>query len=159
LPISVTHHDPAFDPPHQRRRDQWELLELAGWRYSLISSRRRFMAFSLRTESLNFKPGARIFIAHWIHLAGADRKRVSGQSLREFTQSRMFRPLDMNNTHSATITPNREEPGYGYIRDRPTRPSTERHNFDTVGATSLLTTVEISHCGPELYQPRVEVKR
>ena len=68
--------------------------------------------------------------------------RVSGQSFREFTTARIFKPLGMLNTHFrdsfSEIVKNQ---AYGYAPERGTfRLSVT--NFDTAGATSLLTTVE-----------------
>src|SRR5690242_20564478 len=127
-------------------RDQWELLELAGWRYSLdLITDDDVMSVISRQKSLNFKPGSRhLYCNTGYTLLAQIVKRVSGQSLREFTLSRTFRPLGMNNTHfrddHAEIVKNQ---AYGYVRDRAN--SSFRlsvTNFDTVGATSLLTTVE-----------------
>jgi CubicO group peptidase (beta-lactamase class C family) len=141
-------------------RDQWELLELAGWRYSLdLITDDDVMALISRQRGLNFKPGARhIYCNTGYTLLAQIVKRVSGQSLREFTMSRMFRPLGMNNTHfrddHAEIVKNQ---AYGYTRDRAN--ATFRlsvTNFDTVGATSLLTTVEdLAIWDQNFYQPRV----
>jgi CubicO group peptidase (beta-lactamase class C family) len=141
-------------------RDQWELLELAGWRYSLdLITDDDVMALISRQKSLNFKPGTRhLYCNTGYTLLAQIVKRVSGQSLREFTLSRMFRPLGMNNTHfrddHAEIVRNM---AYGYVRDRAN--SSFRlsvTNFDTVGATSLLTTVEdLALWDQNFYQPRV----
>jgi CubicO group peptidase (beta-lactamase class C family) len=140
-------------------RDQWELLELAGWRYSLdLITDDDVMAVISRQKGLNFKPGSNhLYCNTGYTLLGQIVKRVSGQSLREFTVSRMFRPLGMNNTHfrddHAEIVKNQ---AYGYIRDRSKggfRLSVT--NFDTVGATSLLTTVEdLALWDQNFYEPR-----
>ncbi len=141
-------------------RDQWELLELAGWRYSLdLITDDDVMAVISRQKGLNFKPGSRhLYCNTGYTLLGQIVKRVSGQSLREFTLSRMFRPLGMSNTYfrddHAEIVKNQ---AYGYVRDRAN--ATFRlsvTNFDTVGATSLLTTVEdLAIWDQNFYQPRV----
>jgi CubicO group peptidase (beta-lactamase class C family) len=141
-------------------RDQWDLLELAGWRYSLdLITDDDVMALISRQKSLNFKPGSKhLYCNTGYTLLAQIVKRVSGQSLREFTLNRMFRPLGMNNTHfrddHAEIVKNQ---AYGYVRDRAN--STFRlsvTNFDTVGATSLLTTVEdLALWDQNFYQPRV----
>ena len=141
-------------------RDQWELLELAGWRYSLdLITDDDVMSLISRQKNLNFKPGTRhLYCNTGYTLLAQIVKRVSGQSLREFTLSRLFRPLGMNNTHfrddHAEIVKNI---AYGYVRDRAN--SSFRlsvTNFDTVGATSLLTTVEdLALWDQNFYQPRV----
>jgi CubicO group peptidase (beta-lactamase class C family) len=141
-------------------RDQWELLELAGWRYSLdLITDEDVMAVISRQKALNFKPGSRhLYCNTGYTLLAQIVKRVSGQSLREFTLSRMFRPLGMNNTHfrddHAEIVKNQ---AYGYVRDR-TNASFRLSvtNFDTAGATSLLTTVEdLALWDQNFYQPRM----
>jgi hypothetical protein len=75
-------------------------------------------------------------------LLGEIVKRVSGKSLREFTTERIFVPLGMQHTHfrddhAETI----KHQAYGYSKDKGTW-ELSITNFDTVGATSLFTTVE-----------------
>jgi CubicO group peptidase (beta-lactamase class C family) len=140
-------------------RDQWELLELAGWRYSLdLITDDDVMAVISRQKGLNFKPGSKhLYCNTGYTLLAQIVKRVSGQSFREFTLSKLFRPLGMNNTHfrddHAEIVKNQ---AYGYVRDRSKggfRLSVT--NFDTVGATSLLTTVEdLALWDQNFYEPR-----
>jgi hypothetical protein len=83
-------------------------------------------------------------------------KRVSGMSFREFTTTRIFEPLGMKNTHfrddHAEIIKNM---AYGYAPAKDTfRISIT--NFDTVGATSLLTTVEdLALWDDNFYHPQV----
>jgi CubicO group peptidase (beta-lactamase class C family) len=68
-------------------------------------------------------------------------KRVSRQSLRDFTWSRIFEPLGMKDTHfrddHAEIV---KDIAYGYV-ENDDRFKQSITNFDTVGATSLVTTV------------------
>ncbi len=85
-------------------------------------------------------------------------KRVSGMSLREFTTKNIFEPLGMTHTHfrddHAEII---KHDALGYEqegKDKPFRMSLT--NFDTVGATSLHTTVEDLQLWDEnFYHPRV----
>jgi CubicO group peptidase (beta-lactamase class C family) len=69
-------------------------------------------------------------------------KRVSGKSLREFTTERIFVPLGMKDTHfrddHAEII---KHQAYGYSHGKGSWELSVT-NFDTVGATSLFTTVE-----------------
>lgn len=125
-------------------RDQWALLGLAGWRYSrdLITDE-DVVEMMARQQDLNFPPGERhLYCNTGYTLLGQIVKRVSGESLREFTTRRIFGPLGMKNTHfrddHAEIVKNQ---AYGYV---PAGKSfrLSMTNFDTVGATSLLTTVE-----------------
>jgi CubicO group peptidase (beta-lactamase class C family) len=125
-------------------RDQWSLLGLAGWRYSrdLITDDDVLWLLS-RQQDLNFEPGARhLYSNSGYTLMALIVSRVSGQSFRTFTTERIFAPLGMHQTHFrddfAEIVKGQ---AYGYARDGGGfRLSVT--NFDTAGATSLLTTVE-----------------
>jgi len=139
-------------------RDQWELLGLAGWRYSpdLITDD-DVLSIMSRQKDLNFPPGSKHMYSNTGYtLLAQVVKRVSGQSFREFTTSRIFQPLGMRNTHfrddHAEIVKNIT---YGYAPAKDTfRISIT--NFDTVGATSLLTTVEdLALWDENFYNPRV----
>jgi CubicO group peptidase (beta-lactamase class C family) len=124
-------------------RDQWSLLGLAGWRYSrdLITDDDALEVLS-RQQDLNFTPGERhLYSNSGFTLMAIIVSRVSGKSFRDFTTERIFKPLGMVNTHFrdnfAEIVKNQ---AYGYAPSRDTfRLSVT--NFDTAGATSLLTTV------------------
>jgi CubicO group peptidase (beta-lactamase class C family) len=126
-------------------RDQWVLLGLAGWRYSLdLITDDDVLELVSRQKELNFQPGDRhLYCNTGYTLLGQIVKRVSGQSLREFTAARIFEPLGMKNTHfrddHAEIVKNQ---AYGYAPAKDGSFALSVTNFDTVGATSLLTTVE-----------------
>ena len=125
-------------------RDQWDLLNLAGWRYSrdLITDD-DVMGLLVRQKDLNFTPGERhLYSNSGYTLMAMIVSRVSGKSFREFTTERIFKPLGMTNTrfrdNFADVVKNQ---AYGYTPAAGTfRLSVT--NFDTAGATSLLTTVE-----------------
>jgi len=139
-------------------RDQWDLLDLAGWRYSLdLITDDDVLYLVSRQKDLNFLPGSKhMYCNTGYTLLAQVVKRVSGQSFRAFTTSQIFQPLGMKNTHfrdnHAEIVKNM---AYGYERDKDTfRISIT--NFDTVGATSLLTTVEdLPLWDANFYSPRV----
>jgi len=141
-------------------RDQWNLLELAGWRYSLdLITDEDVMSVMARQKDLNFKPGDKhVYCNTGYTLMGMIVKRVSGLSLREFTTKNIFEPLGMTHTHfrddHAEII---KHDALGYEqegKDKPFRMSLT--NFDTVGATSLHTTVEDLQLWDEnFYHPRV----
>jgi CubicO group peptidase (beta-lactamase class C family) len=125
-------------------RDQWELLGFAGWRYSrdLITDDDVLTLLS-RQKALNFTPGDRhLYSNSGYTLLAIVVSRASGKSFREFTTERIFKPLGMTSTHFRDnfneIVKNQ---AYGYAPAQGTfRLSVT--NFDTAGATSLLTTVE-----------------
>jgi len=139
-------------------RDQWELLGLAGWRYSLdLITDDDVLSIMSRQKDLNFPPGSKHMYSNTGYtLLAQVVKRVSGQSFREFTTSRIFQPLGMRNTHfrddHAEIVKNM---AYGYLPAKDTfRISIT--NFDTVGATSLLTAIEdLALWDENFYNPRV----
>ncbi|MGB2643626.1 MAG: serine hydrolase domain-containing protein [Candidatus Acidiferrum sp.] len=141
-------------------RDQWDLLELAGWRYSQdLITNDDVMSVITRQKDLNFKPGDKhVYCNTGYTLLGLIVKRVSGMSLREFTTKNIFEPLGMTHTH---FRDDHEEiikhDALGYEqagKDQPFRMSLT--NFDTVGATSLHTTVEDLELWDEnFYHPRV----
>jgi len=139
-------------------RDQWDLLGLAGWRYSLdLITDDDVLSIMSWQKDLNFPPGSKYMYSNTGYtLLAQVVKRVSGHSFREFTTSRIFQPLGMRNTHfrddHAEIVKNM---AYGYVPAKDTfRISIT--NFDTVGATSLLTTVEdLALWDENFYNPRV----
>lgn len=139
-------------------RDQWELLGLSGWRYShdLITDADVLYVVSHQRE-LNFPPNTQFLYSNTGYtLLAQIVARVSGQSFRKFTTQRIFAPLGMKNTHFRDdfqeIVKNMAY-GYGGSGDTYRLSVT---NFDTVGATSLLTTVEdLALWDENFYNPRV----
>jgi CubicO group peptidase (beta-lactamase class C family) len=125
-------------------RDQWDLLGLAGWRYSLdLITDADVLAVLSRQKTLNFPPGSQFLYSNTGYtLLAQVVKHVSGQSFRTFTSSRIFLPLGMSHTHfrddHAEII---KDIAYGYAPHNGGF-GLSIPNFDTVGATSLLTTVE-----------------
>lgn len=125
-------------------RDQWDLLGLAGWRYSEDRiSDDDVLRLMTRQRKLNFAPNTQYLYSNMGYtLLALTVKRVSGQSLREFTTERIFKPLGMTNTHfrddHAEIVPGFAN---GYERAGDSF-RTSVTNFDTTGATSLVTTAE-----------------
>ncbi|HKW97887.1 MAG TPA: serine hydrolase domain-containing protein [Bryobacteraceae bacterium] len=141
-------------------RDQWSLLGLAGWRYSLdLITDDDVMRLMELQKDLNFKPGDQhVYCNTGYTLLAQIVKRVSGQSLREFTTRRIFEPLGMASTrfrddHAEIV----KHIAYGYTRENGRNVyRLSVTNFDTVGATSLLTTVEdLARWDENFYHPRV----
>ena len=125
-------------------RDQWDLLGLAGWRYSrdLITDD-DVLELMVRQKALNFPPGERhLYSNSGYTLMAMIVRRASRKSFREFTSERIFKPLGMENTRFRdNFTDIVKNQAYGYARSGDSfRLSVT--NFDTAGATSLLTTVE-----------------
>src|SRR5271170_5968799 len=141
-------------------RDQWSLLGLAGWRYSLdLITDEDVLDVISRQKELNFMPGAEyVYCNTGFTFLAQIVKRVSGESLREFTVKRIFQPLGMKSTHfrddHAEIV---KHIAYGYVDgEGGANYRLSVTNFDTVGATSLLTTVEdLAHWDENFYHPKV----
>lgn len=125
-------------------RDQWELLGFDGWRVGndLVTDGDILYLVS-RQKELNFPPNADFTYSNTGYtLLAQVVDRVSGHSLREFTTLNLFQPLGMAHTHF------RDDHGetvkhiaYGY-QERNHTFELSVPNYDTVGATSLLTTVD-----------------
>lgn len=139
--------------------DQWDLLDLAGWRYSLdVITDDDVLGLISRWKSLNFKPGDEELYSNTDYtLLGQIVKRVSGESLREFTANRIFKPLGMNDTHFRDDhTEIVKHIAYGYVENAAGAYRIYLPNFDTVGATGLLTTVEdLAKWNDNFDRPRV----
>ena len=123
-------------------RDQWVLLRLAGWRADDLITEEDVLWAVGRQRATNFAPGEEYLYSNTgFTLLAVMVKRVSGKSLREFAEERIFRPLGMGATHfhddHTMIVPNRTsayqpKPNGGWRISIPV--------FDTYGATSLFTT-------------------
>jgi CubicO group peptidase (beta-lactamase class C family) len=126
-------------------RDQWELLIMSGWRLSEDVVRDEdILDLVSRMKALNFPPGERYVYSNTGYtLAAQIVKRVSGQSLREFAEANIFKPLGMARTFfrddHAVIVKNQ---AYAYAGAPNNTFKLSVPNYDTVGASSLLTTVE-----------------
>ncbi len=136
---NLVHHNSGM-------RDQWSLLGMAGWRYSLDRITNADVEYLIkRQQDLNFAPGEQFLYSNTGYtLLGQIVEKVSGQSLREFTTERIFTPLGMTRTHFRDdFSEIVKDQAFGYRWNNDTTAfHTSVTNFDTVGATSLLTTVE-----------------
>lgn len=125
-------------------RDQWSLLAYAGWRSDDLATERDILDLVSRQRGLNFRPGDEYLYSNTGYtLLAMIVQRVSGRSLRQFADERIFQPLGMVNTHfhddHTMIVPGRTSAyrpgsGGGWRISIPV--------FDTHGATSLFTTAE-----------------
>ena len=126
-------------------RDQWSLLRMAGWRFEAdVVTQGDVLDLLSRQRSLNFAPGTDYLYSNsGFTLLAIVVERVSGQSFRTFTAERIFEPLGMTDTHfhddHQTIVRNR---AYAYAPNGDGTLRISIPDFDTVGATSLFTTVE-----------------
>ena len=126
-------------------RDQWAMLQMAGWRWGGDVIRQADVLDLLsRQTALNFAPGTDyVYSNSGYTLLAVVVERVSGQTLRAFTSARLFRPLGMTRTvfrddHTMLV----RDRAYAYARDGFGRYRLSIPDFAIVGATSLFTTVE-----------------
>jgi CubicO group peptidase (beta-lactamase class C family) len=125
-------------------RDQWDLLWLAGWREHDVVTEADILRLVSRQEALNFSPGDEFLYSNTgFTLAGTIVHRVSGKTLKEFTNERIFKQLGMNDTHfhddHTHLVRNRTS---AYQVGEGAKLSVSIPVFDNAGATSLFTTVE-----------------
>ena len=125
-------------------RDQWDLLRIARGRFEENRiTEADVLEIVTRQKALNFVPGTEYVYSNTGYtLAGIIVRRVSGKSLRDFAEERIFRPLGMTQTqfqddYTRVIVGR----AAAYAR-RPTgRWHVSLPNYDTYGATSLFSTV------------------
>ncbi len=126
-------------------RDQWELLDLAGWRDDDLITDDDALEIATRQAGLNFAPSDQYFYSNTGYtFLGLIIQRITGKSLRQFADERIFQPLAMTRTHfhndHSEIVAGRTQ---AYVpRDGGAGYSISIPVFDTTGATSLHTTVE-----------------
>jgi len=125
-------------------RDQWNLLAMAGWRLEDVITEKDILRLVWRQRELNFAPGDKQLYSNTGYtLLGVIVKRVSGQSLREYAQEHIFKPLGMQHTHFhdeyGELVPAR---AHSYERQGDGRYRYVALSYSNVGATSLFTTVE-----------------
>jgi CubicO group peptidase (beta-lactamase class C family) len=125
-------------------RDQWSLLILAGWRMDDVITMDDIKEMLTLQRELNFQPGEEWYYSNsgYTMLAFIVQK-VSGKSLREFCEERIFKPLGMKSTHfhddHTMIVKGRS---YSYAPAGPNLFSNAVLSYANAGATSLFTTVE-----------------
>lgn len=129
-------------------RDQWDLLRLAGWRAADLKTSGDILMLLQRQRGLNFPTGTRFqYINSSYTLMGIAVERITGQSLRQYAAENIFQPLGMRSTHFHDdfheLVPNRAQ---AYCRDASGRLRIDIPAYETVGPTSLFSTVEDFAC-------------
>jgi len=124
-------------------RDQWQLLAISGTRLDDVITQDHIVKILSKQQALNFKPGEEYSYSNsgFTMLAEIVRS-ITGQSLRQFTDSAIFKPLGMVNTHFhddyEEIVKNRS---YSYSRTASDRFENSILSYSNAGATSLFTSV------------------
>ena len=126
-------------------RDQWSLLQMAGWRWEGdVITQGDVLDLLSRQTAVHFRPGSDYLYSNSGYtLLAVVVERVSGRTLREFTTERLFGPLGMTQTtfrddHKMLVR-NR---AYAYESDRAGGYRLSIPDFAVVGASSLFTTVQ-----------------
>lgn len=125
-------------------RDQWDLLRLAGFRHADLKTTGDILRLAARQQGLNFDTGTRFqYINTGYTLLGIAIERITGRTLRQAAEERIFGPLGMRGTRfqddHREIIPQRAQ---AYSRDREGRVVIDMPDYETVGPTGLLSTVE-----------------
>src|SRR5882672_8099607 len=124
-------------------RDQWQLLATSGTRLDDVITQEHIIKILSKQKELNFKPGDEYSYCNSnFTLLAEIVKSISGQSLRKFTDSAIFKPLGMDNTHFhddyTEIVKNR---AYSYSKKDSAHFENDVLSYSNVGATSLFTNV------------------
>lgn len=137
-------------------RDQWQLLAVSGTRIDDVITQDHIVKILSKQQQLNFKPGERYLYSNSGYTMAAEIvKSVTGKTLREFTDSVIFKPLGMANTHFhddyTEVVKNR---AYSYDRESPSLYSNSILSYSNAGATSLFTNInDLSRWVTNFYHP------
>ena len=123
-------------------RSQNTLLSMAGWRLDDVITKDHILNLVLRQKNLNFNPGEEHLYSNTGYTLLAEIvARVSGMSFSNWTETNIFKPLGMTNSHFQddyqTIVKNR---AYSYSASEMGYQNSVL-NYAYVGATGLFTTV------------------
>jgi CubicO group peptidase (beta-lactamase class C family) len=126
-------------------RDVYGIMAIAGLRMEDVFSDSEAVALIARQKALNFKPGdAYLYSNSGYFLLAQLVRRVTGRSLREFADERIFQPLGMTHTHF------HDDPGH-IMKKRAMSYESDGHggyrisylqNFDKIGAGGLYTNLD-----------------
>lgn len=135
-PRQILHHCSGL-------RDQWGLLDLAGWRHEDVKSDADILWLCRRQRALNFATGTRFqYVNTGYTLLASVVERVTGVSLRAFAHEALFSPLGMHRTCFRDAfdlpLPGRAD-GYAHAGDGTLRINNPA--YATAGPTGLFTTV------------------
>ncbi len=124
-------------------RDYLTLLDIAGADFGSFHEG-DVLQLIARQKQLNFKPGDEYLYSNsGYFLLGLIIKRVSGKSLREFTEENIFKPLGMKNSHfHDDYTRLIIDRASGYFPAGAGKYTNFISTFDCVGSGGLYTTVE-----------------
>jgi len=124
-------------------RDSWQLVAISGTRLDDVITQDQIVNILGKQQALNFMPGEQyLYSSSGYTMLAEIVKSVTGQTLRQFTDSAIFKPLGMSHTHFyddyTEIEKNRS---YSYASIDGTHFSNSILNYSTVGANGLFTNI------------------
>jgi len=125
-------------------RNYDDLFDLEGIPEADLTTDRDAMELIVRQKGVNFRAGEEFLYSDTNYfLMSQIVKRVTGQTLRQFAQERIFGPLGMTSTHfhddHTMIVPRRAT---GYAPHKGGGFEMDMSNFEQLGDGSVMTTVE-----------------
>jgi CubicO group peptidase (beta-lactamase class C family) len=125
-------------------RNYDDLFDLEGIPEADLTTDRDAMELIVRQKGVNFKPGDEFVYSDTNYFLMSQMvKRITGQTLRQFAQDRIFGPLGMTSTHfhddHTMIVPRRAT---GYAPHQGGGFEMDMSNFEQLGDGSVMTTVE-----------------
>jgi CubicO group peptidase (beta-lactamase class C family) len=125
-------------------RNYDDLFDLQGIPEADLTTDRDAMELIVRQKGVNFRAGEEFLYSDTNYfLMSQIVKRVTGQTLRQFAQDRIFGPLQMTSTHfhddHTMIVPRRAT---GYAPHKGGGFEIDMSNFEQLGDGSVMTTVE-----------------
>jgi CubicO group peptidase (beta-lactamase class C family) len=130
-------------------RNHFLLQQLSGWRWGDLETRADGLNTVARQKELNFQPGdEHAYTNTGYFLLGEVVRRVSGQSLREYADQHIFKPLSMNDTQmldDVSLLIKGKASAYGYSAGKLGGQGGWTNNFtrsESVGSSNLYTSVE-----------------
>ncbi|MBZ5859564.1 serine hydrolase domain-containing protein [Flavihumibacter profundi] len=124
-------------------RDQWQLLAISGTRLDDVITQEQIIKILSKQQALNFKPGEKYSYSNsGFTMLAEIVKSVTGQTLRKFTDSAIFKPLGMTSTHfHDDYTEIERNRSYSYNRKDSAHFTNAILSYSVAGATSLFTNV------------------
>jgi CubicO group peptidase (beta-lactamase class C family) len=124
-------------------RDQWQLVSISGTKLEDVITQEQIVNILSKQQALNFMPGEQyLYSSSGYTMLSEIVKTVTGKSLRQFSDSAIFKPLGMSNTHiHDDYTEIEKNRSYSYSTMDGQHFSNSILNYSSSGATSLFTNV------------------
>lgn len=137
-------------------RDQWQLLAISGTRLDDVITQEHIVKILSKQRALNFKPGDRYFYSNSGYTMLAEIVRsVTGKTLRQFTDSAIFKPLGMRQTHfHDDYMEIEKDRAASYYRKNLLTFNNSILSYSVAGATSLFTNInDLAKWAINFYKP------